>query len=326
MTTPARISYGVLALTILLVGVFHLGAPFLVLLFAYFALRQLYRLTKNKWIALSLLVVLFLGIATAAVYFTRAAIIALPEVADTSIPSASAWAQKQQIELPFTDFDSLRAAVIDELKQETRYLQSVGHFAGSTLTIFVLSIIAIVIAASLFLNPTFDPQPGGGDPRNNLYLVCTRELSVRFRDFYRSFATVMGAQITISLINTVLTGLFLLAIHLPHASLLIATTFLCGLVPIVGNLVSNTIITFIALSVSLKLAVAALIFLMVIHKLEYFLNSKIIGQRIRNPVWLTLIALIIGERLMGIPGLILAPVVLNYLRVEMLKIEVPAKS
>jgi predicted PurR-regulated permease PerM len=59
-----------------------------------------------------------------------------------------------------------------------------------------------------------------------------------------------------------------------------------------------------------------------IHKLEYFLNSKIIGDRIRNPVWLTLIALIIGERLMGIPGLILAPVVLNYLRVEMLTVEV----
>jgi len=37
-----------------------------------------------------------------------------------------------------------------------------------------------------------------------------------------------------------------------------------------------------------------------------------------------LIALIIGERLMGIPGLILAPVVLNYLRVEMLTVEVPS--
>jgi predicted PurR-regulated permease PerM len=326
MTTPARISYGVLVLTILLVGVFHLGAPFLVLLFSYFALRQLYRVLKNKWIALSLLVVLVLGIAAAATYFTRAAILALPEVADTSIPSATAWAQKQQIELPFTDFDSLRDAVVDQLKQETHYLQSVGHFAGSTLSILVLSIIAIVIASSLFLKPGFDPQPGSGSARNNLYVVCTEELSARFLDFYRSFSTVMGAQITISLINTALTGIFLLAVRLPHAPLLIGTTFLCGLVPIVGNLVSNTIIVFIALSVSLKLAIAAFIFLIVIHKLEYFLNSKIIGERIRNPVWLTLIGLIIGERLMGIPGLILAPVVLNYLRVEMLKIEMPAKN
>jgi predicted PurR-regulated permease PerM len=39
-----------------------------------------------------------------------------------------------------------------------------------------------------------------------------------------------------------------------------------------------------------------------------------------------LVALIIGERLMGIPGLILAPVVLNYLRVEMLTVEVPAAA
>jgi predicted PurR-regulated permease PerM len=159
--------------------------------------------------------------------------------------------------------------------------------------------------------------------KNNLYSICCDEVSTRFRDFYRSFAAVMGAQMTISLINTALTGLFVVAVRMPQAPLLMAITFLCGLVPIVGNLVSNAIIVFVALTVSLKLAIVALVFLVVIHKLEYFLNSKIIGDRIRNPAWLTLIALIIGERLMGIPGLILAPVVLNYLRVEMLTVEVP---
>jgi predicted PurR-regulated permease PerM len=55
---------------------------------------------------------------------------------------------------------------------------------------------------------------------------------------------------------------------------------------------------------------------MVIHKLEYFLNSKIIGARIKNPMWLTLIALVLGERIMGVPGMILAPVVLHYLKME----------
>ena len=56
--------------------------------------------------------------------------------------------------------------------------------------------------------------------------------------------------------------------------------------------------------------------LIVLHKLEYFLNSKIIGGRIKNPMWLTLLGLILGERLMGIPGMILAPVVLHYIKVE----------
>lgn len=324
MSTSTRVSYGVLAFTIILAGFLHLGAPLLVVLFSYFALRQLYYLTKRKWLALVLFVVVVTGIAAAAVYFTRAVILALPDVAETSIPSASAWAQRRQIELPFTDFESLRTVVIDTLKEEAHYMQDVAHFARSTGAALVFSILGIVAAASLFLKTGLDPHRGTHAVKNNLYSISCDEVSTRFRDFYRSFATVMGAQITISLINTALTGLFVVIVRMPHAPLLIAITFLCGLVPIVGNLVSNTIIVFIALTISLKLAIGALVFLVLIHKLEYFLNSKIIGNRIRNPVWLTLIALIIGERLMGIPGLILAPVVLNYLRVEMLKIEVPA--
>src|SRR5438445_10685484 len=102
-----------------------------------------------------------------------------------------------------------------------------------------------------------DPHRGTHRVKNNLYSICCDEVSTRFRDFYRSFATVMGAQITISVINTVLTAIFLLAMHLPHAPLLIAVTFLCGLVPIVGNLVSNTVIVFVALTVSLTLAISA---------------------------------------------------------------------
>jgi predicted PurR-regulated permease PerM len=326
MSTSTRVSYGVLAFTIVLAGFLHLGAPLLVVLFSYFALRQLYYLTKRKWLALVLFLVVVTGIAAAAVHFTRAAIIALPDVAETSIPSASAWAQRRQIELPFTDFESLRTVVIDALKEEAHYLQDVAQFARRTGAALVFSILGIVAAVSLFLKTGLDPYRGTHAVKNNLYSISCDEVSTRFRDFYRSFATVMGAQITISLINTALTGLFVVVVRMPHAPLVIAITFLCGLVPIIGNLVSNTIIVFVALTVSLKLAIGALVFLVLIHKLEYFLNSKIIGSRIRNPVWLTLIALIIGERLMGIPGLILAPVVLNYLRVEMLKVEVPTPA
>ena len=301
MITPARLSYAVLAFTIILAGILHLGTPLLVVLFSYFALRQLYSLTKRKWLALILFIVTVAGIATAGVYFTRAAFLALPDVADTSIPPASAWAQKRQIELPFTDFESLREVVIDTLKQEAHYLQNFAHLAGSTTALLVFTVIGIVAAGSLFFKTGLDPYRSTHPVKNNLYSVCCDEISTRFRDFYRSFATVIGAQITISLINTILTAIFVIAVRLPHAPLIIAITFLCGLVPIVGNLVSNTIIVFLALTVSLKLGIGALVFLVGIHKLEYFLNSKIIGDRIRNPVWLTLIALIIGERLMGIP-------------------------
>src|SRR5919197_2888231 len=326
MITPTRVSYAVLAATIILAGFLHLGVPLLVVLFSYFALRQFYFFTRRKWLALALFVLVVAGIATAAVCLTRMAILALPDVADTSIPSASAWAQKRQIELPFTDFESLRQVVMETLGQEAHYLRNVANLARSTTAVLVFCVLGIVAAGSLFFKTGLDPYRGTHRVKNNLYYICCDEVSTRFRDFYRSFATVMGAQITISLINTALTAIFLIAVGMRRAPLLIAVTFLCGLVPIAGNLVSNTIIVFVALTVSLKLAIGALVFLVAIHKLEYFLNSKIIGDRIRNPVWLTLIALIIGERLMGIPGLILAPVVLNYLRVEMLKVEVAPRE
>jgi predicted PurR-regulated permease PerM len=324
MITPTRVSYAVLAATIILAGFLDLGGPLLVMLFSYFALRQLYYLTRRKWLALALFVVVVAAVVTVGAYLTRAAILALPDVADTSIPSASAWAQKRQIELPFTDFESLRQTVVDALREEAHYFRNVANFAKAATTTLVFSILGIVAAGSLFFKTGLDPHRGTHRLKNNLYSICCEQVSRRFRDFYRSFATVMGAQITIALINTALTAIFLLAAQMPHAPLLIATTFLCGLVPIAGNLVSNTVIVFVALTVSLKLAISALVFLIVIHKLEYLLNSKIIGDRIRNPVWLTLIALILGERLMGIPGLILAPVVLNYLRIEMLTVEVPS--
>jgi predicted PurR-regulated permease PerM len=271
---------------------------------------------------LILFIVVVVGIAAAAVYFTRAALLALPDVADTSIPSASAWAQKRQIELPFTDFESLRAVVIDTLKEEAHYLRNVAHFAGRFTAVLVFTIIGIVAAVSLFFKTGLDPYRNSHAVQNNLYSICCDEVSTRFRDFYRSFATVIGAQITISLINTTLTAIFVLAVQLPYGPLVIAITFLCGLVPIVGNLVSNTVIVFIALTVSLKLAIGALVFLVVIHKPRIFFEQQNHRRADSNPVWLTLIALIIGERLMGIPGLILAPVVLSYVRVDMLKVEV----
>lgn len=327
MSTPRKISYGVLVATLIVAAWLHLAPLFLAAFFAYFALRKLYAATQRKWVSMILFLIGLVGIGYAAGYFTRAAWRALPEVAESSIPSATAWAEKRNIELPFTDFETLKGFLIGQVKDEIHYLNNVAHFAGAATTLFVLIVIGIVVAASLFFRSWRHPlaDSTAGEP-NNLYAACAAEIAKRFEDFYLSFETVMGAQIFISSINTVLTAIFILTIGLPHAAVVIGVTFLCGLLPIIGNLISNTIIVFLSAAVSVKLALVALVFLIAIHKFEYFLNSKIIGGWTRNPVWLTLIGLIVGEIVMGIPGMILAPVALNYLRLEMSKTEVPATS
>jgi predicted PurR-regulated permease PerM len=325
MTNPARWSYVLLALTLVLVGVLQLGAPLLALLFSYFVLCKLSRFIPNKWVTLAIFILLVAAIGYTAGHFIRAAINALPKIADNSIPSAIAWAEEHDLSLPFTDFEGLKAHAMTTIKDQARYLGDFANFARHASTTFVFIIIAIVCAVSLFFNSRLDLFRESHKVRNNLYSVCCDEIAARFSEFYRSFSTVIGAQMTISAINTALTAIFVLVLQLPYGWVVVGLTFLCGLFPIVGNIVSNTVIVFIGFLVSAKVAIIALIFLVVIHKLEYFLNSKIIGSRIRNPIWLTLIGLIIGEKLMGVPGMILSPVVLNYLRVEMSKIEAAAK-
>jgi predicted PurR-regulated permease PerM len=179
----------------------------------------------------------------------------------------------------------------------------------------VLVLAGLIVALSLYLNPSWSVGERF-EAAENLYVGITRELGLRFATLYSCFAKVMGAQILISAVNTVLSAAFLGVAGYPYAVLLICLVFLCGLLPIVGNLMSNTVIVGVGFTVSPRLGVIALVFLVVIHKLEYFLNSKIIGNRIHTPMWLTLIGLVLGERLMGVPGMILAPVLLYYIKVE----------
>ena len=318
MTRAARFSHLFIVAVIVLAAATHLVTPLVTVLFSYFALHKL-NFGKRKWIALALFLVVLSGAVYGFGFLIRQAFIAFPKIAAESIPPIIAYAQRHGIELPFSDVESLRAATVDVIKDEFLF---VGNFARAATKQLVFVLIGIVVAVSLFLNPRIQKFASKSKDLN-LFTAVTDEIKIRFRSFYESFETVMGAQMVISAINTVLTTIFVLVVSLKYATLVIGLTFLCGLLPIVGNLVSNSIIVGIAFTSSPRVAIAALVFLVVLHKLEYFLNSKIIGDRIKNPVWLTLLALIIGERFMGIPGMILAPVVLHYIKVETSRLPPP---
>jgi hypothetical protein len=113
MSVPTKISYGVLVAMLVVAAWLHLGPLVLGAFFSYFALRKIYAATNRKWISVVLFIVGLVGITYAAGYFTRAAWRALPEMAESSIPSATAWAEKRNIELPFTDLETLKKFVIE---------------------------------------------------------------------------------------------------------------------------------------------------------------------------------------------------------------------
>ena len=310
LTRPAALSYGVVAGTLALAAWLHLGSLIVTVFFATFALGRLH-FQRRKWVA----VMLFLIFVVAAFFgfglFFHKAVKELPGIVADSLPRVVRFADSHGIDLPFSDIDDVKEAAPKVVRDSLGY---VGNFAKLATKEFLMLVAGIVIAIGIFLGRD-DVASAAGE---NLYTYSFAALRDRFGAFYRSFETVMGAQLLISLINTVATAVFVAATPLrPYAGLLVPLTFLFGMLPIVGNLLSNTLIVGIALGlVSPQMAVWSLLFLVTIHKLEYLLNSQIIGSRIRHPMWLTLIALILGEGLMGIPGVILAPVLLNFLKVE----------
>ena len=209
------------------------------------------------------------------------------------------------------DTEELRAQLVTWLRAHAEVFQVAGTGLGRALAHIL---IGMVIGALLSL------ETAKGNPDRGPLAVA---LTARARHLSRAFRRVVFAQVRISAINTVFTAIYLLAVLpacgvlLPFAKTLVLMTFLLGLMPILGNLVSNTMIFIVSLSQSLYLAMASLAYLVVIHKLEYFLNARIVGTEIRARAWEILLAMLAMEAVFGIGGLIAAPVYYAFLKDEL---------
>ncbi len=149
------------------------------------------------------------------------------------------------------------------------------------------------------------------------------QLTKRIFLFGDAFRQIVAAQFWIASFNTVLTAIFLLAVlpiwdlELPYTPALIMLTFFAGLIPIVGNLLCNAVITLVGISVSPTAAAACLIFLILIHKAEYVINAKVVGTRTHMGVWELLAVMFVAEAVFGPAGLVAAPLFYAYLKKEL---------
>ena len=209
------------------------------------------------------------------------------------------------------DPDTLKTTIIEWLRENAREVRTLGGEVGH---VIVHILIGMVIGGMVSLHEA-SPAPARGP--------LSREMSERARRVGDAFRRVVFAQIRISALNTVFTAIYLVGIlrlfdiHLPYAKTLVAVTFLTGLLPVIGNLISNTVIVVVSLSVSLPVAIGSLAFLVVIHKLEYFLNARIVGTQINASPWELLLAMLLMEAAFGLPGLVAAPIYYAYLKDEL---------
>lgn len=211
--------------------------------------------------------------------------------------------------------EALKQLLVDWLREHASEAKTLGEQAGRTAVHLLLGLVIGALAAMYDTTHT------------DRYLPLAAALHQRTVTLHQAFRQVVFAQLRIAAINTVFTGIFLLlilpmaGIELPFTKTLVLITFIAGLLPVIGNLISNTAIVIVGLTHSLSTAVIALVFLVAIHKLEYFLNARIIGSHINARAWELLAAMLVMESLFGLPGVVAAPVFYAYIKLELAELK-----
>ena len=211
--------------------------------------------------------------------------------------------------------EALQQTLTAWMREHAGQAKHIGEQTGRTIAHLI---IGMVIGAMAALYDT---------TRIHHFKPLAAAMHKRVVNLHQAFRQIVFAQVQIAAINAIFTGVFLLlilplaGIHLPFVKTMILVTFVAGLLPVIGNLISNTVIVVISLSHSLSTAGLALLFLVTIHKLEYFLNAKIVGTKINARAWELLSAMLVMEALFGIAGVIAAPVFYAYIKSELSQAE-----
>lgn len=324
-TLPVAASYALMAAALLIV----LKSGLLLALFSGLLVHSLVHLVaptiakkfsnqQARWIAVALLSGLIVAALSALIWavfsFVRSdtgnlstLLQKLADIIEASRNQMPDWVRDHVPE----DVDALRALLTNWLREHAGEAKLLGQEAGH---IIVHLLLGMIIGSMVAL------QDATAHAR---YLPFAAALHQRIVNLREIFQKVVFAQVQISLINTILTALYLMAVlpltgvHLPFTKTMVAITFVAGLIPVVGNIVSNTVIVIVALSHGLHTAILSLLFMIVIHKLEYFLNAKIIGTRVNAHPWELLTSILVMETLFGMQGVVAAPVFYAYIKKEL---------
>lgn len=208
--------------------------------------------------------------------------------------------------------EELKNQIFNWIESNIILIRNMGHtFIHGFITLLIGLIVGILISCNT------------SNTKHNNHTYFINQLKTRIYTLSQAFHNIVFAQIKISSVNTLLTSIMMFIFFpmfeqsLPLKKTLIIITFFLGLLPIVGNIISNIIITIAALSVSLSMGIVMFIYLILIHKLEYFLNAEIIGNKINANPWELILSMLLLESIFGIEGLIAAPIYYAYLKSEL---------
>jgi predicted PurR-regulated permease PerM len=163
-----------------------------------------------------------------------------------------------------------------------------------------------------------------------LYAVVPRRFHVRLARVLLNLETIVGGYLRGQIITSVAIGVFafgLLAIaRVPNALALAAFAALTDVIPFVGGLLATTPAVLVALSRGSGTATIVLVAMILYQELESrVIVPRVYGQALRLSSSVVVIALLVGGKLGGIVGALLALPVAAAVRmlIEELRVELP---
>ena len=236
-----------------------------------------------------------------------------------AIPPVSAQTSALINELPryvhqLQDHSSTLGKLNDKYHIQQR-VTSLLSTKGSALAGGVIGAGKIVIStvSSLLLVAVMTVYFLVGMPQVKLFLYHliprsrrTRAVLIGDEIFTKVGGYVLGNVIT-SFIAGAGTFLWMLAWGIPYPALLGLLIFLLDLIPVIGSTIGGAIVTLVALTVSIPVAIATLIFYIAYRLAEdYLLVPRIIGHTVKVPALGGMVAIVLGGVVMGIIGALIA--------------------
>ncbi len=126
-------------------------------------------------------------------------------------------------------------------------------------------------------------------------------------NFCNTFGKVMKVQVTIALINSIISMILLTILDFPQIMSLGVMIFLLGLIPVAGVIISLVPLSIIAFNIGgISKVIAVILMIVLIHSMEaYILNPKLMSDQTELPVCFIFIILLVGEHYLGVWGLLI---------------------
>ena len=176
--------------------------------------------------------------------------------------------------------------------------------AGALVLSAATSVLAVAVLVVYFL---------AAMPRIRLFVYRLAPQSRRARVILigDEIFTKVGGFVLGNFLTSVIAGLgtyiWLLIFGVPYAILLALLVALLDLIPVVGSTAGGAIVSLVALTVSLPVAIATLGFYIAYRLAEdYLIVPRILGRTVQAPAVVTVVALLVGGALTGIIGALVA--------------------